>query len=140
MKTPRDLLFGRHRPAESRLDAVRETALARLAAAPDRNASRLELSFSLRECLLSLRWHFTALGAAWLAIVFLNVDMARSPGQGEVIAREKTPSAQIILTALRENRRQLLEMIGLPEARDAAPPKTFPPRPRSEQRNETLAA
>ena len=100
----------------------------------------MPLCFALRDWLLSLRWHLTALAAAWLVVAFLNLDLAGSTGQPEVIAREQNPPAQIILMTLRENRRQLLEMVGSVEAREAAPPKALPPRPRSEQRYESPTA
>jgi hypothetical protein len=50
----------------------------------------------------------------------------------------KIPPPQIILASLRENRRELLEMIQPAESRDPRPEILFPLRPRSERPDETL--
>ena len=70
--------------------------------------------------LQSLRWHLAGLGAAWLAIALLNID--HSPAASTTMAQQYAPRQ--LLAALRENRRQLMEMIGTPVNEPAlAPPR-----------------
>jgi hypothetical protein len=54
------------------------------------------------------------------------------------VPRGKTPSAQIILAALRENRRELLQMIQSPDSHDSGPQRLILPQPRSQRRYENL--
>lgn len=141
MKTPREILFQRHQAAESKLDAIRETAVAsvcdrRAAGQPAVTGGR----YNLRELLSSLRWHLAGMSAAWLVIVLLNLNAGHSTSLASAMPREKIPPAQIILASLRENRRELLELIQPAEARDARPAKLFPVPPRSERPDEILTA
>jgi len=114
MKTPREFLFERHRPAETRLDALRKKTVASICdplrseksvstLAPDRRTS------SWAGWLLSLRWHLAGMSAVWLVILFLNAD--HSPGPVAAMPKEKIPSPRQLLLALMENRRQLLQLI-----------------------------
>jgi hypothetical protein len=94
---------------------------------------------SWRDVWHSLRWHLAGLSAVWVFVLFLNLDTGRSPQMMANIAPAKIPSPQIIVVSLRENRRQLAEMI------DSRPPEKEPrelalPKPRSELRGETLIA
>ena len=134
MKTPREVLLNRHRAAEPKLDAMRREVLA--TAKKDEPGRP---TISLREFLRSLRWHLAGLSAVWLFIMFLNLDAGRAPSMVAAIPRAKIPSPQIILASLRENRRQISEMMetNLPVAK---PSELFVPRPRSERREEELVA
>ncbi len=80
---------------------------------------------SWRELLLSFRWHLAGLSAAWLVVLVLNVD--HSPAPSLALAKQNIPSPQQLLTALRENRRQVLEMTG---------PTISDPVPESRRRSE----
>ena len=80
------------------------------------------------------------MSAVWLVIALLNLNIGHSTGPAAVIPREKIPSAQIILASLRENRRELLEMIQPADSHDARPSKLFPAQPRSQRHHEILAA
>lgn len=139
MKTPRDVLLERHQAAESKLDAIRQTAVASVC---DRRAAGqpvvTDRRFNLRELFLSLRWHLAGMGAAWLVIALLNLNVGHSTHLASAMPREKIPPAQIILASLLENRRELLEMIQPSETRGARPAKLFPLQPRSERPDETL--
>jgi hypothetical protein len=133
MKTPRELLLERHRAAEPKLDALRQETVANLAERRADGPVRAEGSAvnsrtrpsaprpSWRDLLLSFRWHLAGLSAAWLFVMALNLD--QSPTPSPALAKQNTPSPQQLLTALRENRRQVLEMTGtgvvagVPEAR-----------------------
>src|SRR5437016_14605733 len=110
MKTPRELLFERHRAAEPKLDTLRQKTVSRLAKAPAVNSRPSAPRSSWRDLLLSLRWHLAGLSAAWLIVLVLNID--HSQATSPVLAKQNIPSAQQLLTALRENRRQVLEWTG----------------------------
>jgi hypothetical protein len=134
MKTPRELLLEQHRQAASKLDAIRRETLASM-----EKTARERSPISWRDVWHSLRWHLAGLSAVWVFVLFLNLDTGRSPQMMANIAPAKIPSPQIIVVSLRENRRQLAEMI------DSRPPEKEPrelalPKPRSELRGETLIA
>jgi hypothetical protein len=133
MKTPREILLKRHGEMEHRLDRVRRAALDTITKEPE--SSRL----SLREWLRSFRWHAVGLSAAWLVILLLHVDARHAPTTMAAIPTAKIPPPQVIMATLRENRRQLSEMIGA-DAPAAKAPELLPLRPRSERREETLLA
>ncbi len=123
MKTPRELLFEHHRAAEPKLDTLRQKTIARFAKAPAVNSWTRPSAPrpSWRDLLLSLRWHLAGLSAAWLVVLALNIDHSQAPSA--VPVKQNIPSPQQLLTALRENRRQVLELTGarvvagVPEAR-----------------------
>jgi hypothetical protein len=122
MKTPRELLLQRHQAVEPKLHAVRQNALAALA--------RPGLAQSWRAFIFSMRWHLAGLSAVWMAVLLLNLDSA--PASTVVIARDKIPSAQVLLAALLKNRRELMELTGTPPVSE---PAALPPR-RSEIQSE----
>src|SRR4051794_27722739 len=79
MKTPKQILFQRHRPAAPRLDSIRESALAALRTQPASGDKREALAISGWRVLLgSFRWHLAGLSGAWLMIVVLNSDHGTS--------------------------------------------------------------
>jgi len=139
MKTPRKILFQRHQAAELKLDAIRETAVAsvcdRRIANPPAVADR---RYNLREFLFSLRWHLAGMSAAWLVVVLLNLNIGHSASLASAMPREKIPPAQIILAALRENRRELMQMIQTPDSHDAGLRRLIPSQPRSQRGYENL--
>jgi len=130
MKTPRQILFDRHHSAESKLNEVRQRALASLAADPTQHAAEKVSSgpmVSLRALLLSLRWHLAGMAAVWLAVALLNMDPSSPPPSAR--AERSNPSPRQLLAALRENRRQLLELIEPPDVESSsARPPSRPPR------------
>jgi hypothetical protein len=144
MKTPREILFQKHQAAEPKLDEIRRAVIGegRRVAVPDtRVAGTATLpALSWREFLLSLRWHLTGMGAAWLVIVLLNLNIGHSTSLAATLPAAKIPAPQIILASLRENRRELLEIIQPSEPHDARPAKLFPAQPRSERPYEILMA
>ena len=133
MKTPRDILLEHHRAAAPKLDAIRRDVL---------NAGREQAprdSWSLRAFLWSLRWHLAGMSAIWLVIIFLNLSPGQGPQMMATVPPVKRVSPQIVLLSLRENRRQIAEMIGNP-APDVDKHKNFVPKPRSEWRDNTMMA
>ena len=91
-----------------------------------------------REFIFSLRWHLAGMGAAWLVIVLLNLNVGHSAGLASAVPRGKIPSAQIILASLRENRRELMQMIQTPDSHDTGPRRLILPQPRSQRNYENL--
>jgi hypothetical protein len=139
MKTPREVLFGQHQAAEAKLDAIREQVVAGLGTdAPvhakqmppvePRPASALETGW--RQFWWSLRWHLAGLGVAWLVVIALNIDHTPAPARG--LARQDAPSPRQLLAALRENQRQLRELIAAPAAEPAREPQKPAPSPQSQ--------
>jgi hypothetical protein len=127
MKSIRQILMHRHQAAEPKLDALRQNVLLDLATPgrakhPDRASLRERPAFpGWRDFILSLRWHLTGLGAAWLVVVLLNAD--RAPTPSTQLARQRGPNPQQILLSLHENRRQLLEMLGTTPTEPGMPPR-----------------
>jgi hypothetical protein len=128
MKSLREILLQRHQDAEPKLDHVRQKALESLrrdaiantrAAANESEAGTATIWISR---LLSLRWHFAALTAAWLAAALISRDPA-PPLSVRETAQADHPSPRHLLLALRENRRQLLELIEPPMAQPISGPK-----------------
>jgi hypothetical protein len=129
MKTPRDLLFQRHRSAETKLDAVRESVLATVRSPqPAKPDATPKPHYTLRDLLLSCRWHLAAMSAAWLVVLVLNVD--RSTGPTVRMARENAAPPQQLMASLQAYQRQLIELLERPaEEPVAAPPRRSELRP-----------
>jgi hypothetical protein len=138
MKTPREIIFERHQSAEPKLDKVRRVALSSATGpvqqqARERRVKPRCFGDSLRELLLSFRWHLAGLTAAWIGIVVLNSDRSVST----VAAGASPQPPQHLVASLRENRRQLAEAMEIPlaeptpENRDATPQRRSD-RPRAE--------
>jgi hypothetical protein len=127
MKTPREVLFQRHHSAEAKLDRIREHAVAGLKVAPSAEVENLPRTSLLRNFIFPLRWHLAGLGVAWLIVVFLNIDRASdaSPTQ------QADGEPRHLLAELRENRRQIFELVETPVSEPLAAPPTFIPRRRS---------
>jgi len=150
MKTLREVLLEKHQAVEPKLDAIREQATAGLAAgttdAPARaksmekswqpDASTFQISW--RRFLWSLRWHLAGLSAVWLVVLFLNVN--RTPDLMQGVTRRDAPTPRQLLAALRENQRQLRELIAAPASEPAPEPPKLTPSPRSEIRPSSIAA
>ena len=138
MKTPREILLERHQAAVSKLDTIRETAVAALGDKAMASSAATDRRGSLHEFLFSLRWHLAGMSAVWLVVASLSLNVGHSPGPVASIPTAKNPSAQIIMASLRENRRELLQMIQSPDLHDAGPQRLIPPQPRSQRRYENL--
>jgi hypothetical protein len=83
-----------------------------------------------RELLWSLRWHLAGLSAAWLVVLLLSIGHTHDPAQG--LPRRDAPSPKQLLAALRENQRQLRELIAAPVSEEAPEPAKPTPSPRSQ--------
>jgi hypothetical protein len=120
MKTPIEILFDRHRGATPKLDHIRRTVIAGLAQAqpqPAAGESPQPDKFrsgppSFLDFVLSIRWHLAGISAAWILVALLNLD--HSPAPVRNVAKASKPLPGELLTAWRENRRQVLELLELP--------------------------
>ncbi len=86
-------------------------------------------SSSLRALLRSLRWHLAGLSAAWVLAALLNADPAQTEAR-RMTTREAPPPREL-LTALRENRRQIVELLESPATLSESvfePPALVPKR------------
>lgn len=139
MKTPREILFDRHRAADPRLDTVRRNVLAALPAAgsaealpPSRNGWQL-IRAMLRNVWLELIWPsrraWAGMAALWLAVLATNLQMkVTSPA----VPAARSQHSRELVRAFAEQRRLLAELL---------PPVNSPPvasarpnaRPRSER-------
>jgi len=136
MKTPREVLLQRHQSTERKLDQVREHAIATIVegrGAAGQDIQRARRNSPLREFLPPLRWHLAAMTAAWIVVAALNIDR---PASSSTTPQAAAPPRQL-LTELRENRRQILELvessINQPDGAASLPaPPPFVPRRRSE--------
>jgi hypothetical protein len=138
MKTPREVLLQRHQSTERKLDHVREHAIATIEGEAGKVADqtqRAHRSSPLRDFLFPLRWHLAGMTAAWIVAAVLNID---PPASSSTTRQAGAPPRQL-LTELRENRRQIMELvessITQPDAGGAASlpaPPPFVPRRRSE--------
>jgi len=93
---------------------------------------RLTIQALLHRCwlelLLPVRWHLAGMGALWMIAAFLNIEPST---QRASIAQNK-PAPRQLLMALRENRRQISELINPPATESDPLPEVFIPRRRSE--------
>jgi hypothetical protein len=73
---------------------------------------------------------WAGLAAVWLVILTVNLTNTDRTPQ---IANSEAPTPEIIM-ALKEQRRELAELVGHFDVEPVEPPKIVPPRPRSERR------
>ncbi len=116
MKTPREILLGKHENIRPRLDALREEFAAELTRSQTERAPQGQpapadsTGFGWRELLLIGRWHLASLGAVWILIATLRLTGGVT--EAPRIAQAKAPSKPTVILTLKENRRQLLEFSG----------------------------
>jgi hypothetical protein len=111
MKTPREVLFSKHKGIEPRLDGLRQEFLRGLKLpaqiAPQQQPNVGSSVWDWREILLFARWHLTGLAVIWLLVVILRISDGMAETRPSVHAKA-APSLPLILTVI-ENRRQILE-------------------------------
>jgi len=140
MKTPREVLFGRHQAIGPKLDAVRRNALATLPpqgkAAPTRSDGRRgvltqAMLQTWRELIWPSRRVWAAMAGLWLLVLGANLEMKDAP----VFAREAGGlSPPEVERALAEQQRLLTELFA-----PTAPPSLEAPIPRPRPRSERSA-
>jgi hypothetical protein len=138
-RTPRQILFQRHQPAEAKLDQMRRKFVSELAGetAPAGEAMEpmesdgINLRAKLwRELILPSRRVWTGVAAAWIVIAVLNLETSEGPHPARTASPAPTPE---IMAALEEQKRLFSELIHAPEAQTPQPPR-HGPRPRSEMK------
>jgi hypothetical protein len=139
MKTPCEVLFEQHQAAEAKLDAIREKVVAGLATEESAGAKQMTPIVPRQasapgagwgQFWWSLRWHLAGLSAVWLVVVALSIDPTPAPTRR--LARQDTQSPRQLLAVLRENQRQLRELIDAPAVEPAPKPQRLTPSPRSQ--------
>jgi len=156
MKTPREILFEKHQAALPKLEDARNAALAevmsyRLRAEAQISNQKSEIRnqkfdqslltsaatnfrHTLGEVLSSFRWHVAALGAAWIVILVLNAEPSPSSAPQALASGHSRPATDL-LASLRQNRRQILDLLDQTSPPTAPPPPTLPAPRRSEREN-----
>jgi hypothetical protein len=135
MKTPREILFNRHRSAEPKLDAVREAALANSFPGTEQNANQpveIRAPFAIRvvqvlwrELFLPCRGIWAGLAAVWMVILVLNMPAGEKHGR---LARVTSSPDRQVLAVLREQREMLAQFVEPMIPSPAIRPKTPGPR------------
>ena len=141
MKTPREILFERHRQAEPKLDAVRRKVLAALPASGSadalqpRRSEGLLIQAVLRRAWLELIWPsrraWAGMAALWLGLLAANLEMKAAFGPAPAV--RPAPAREMML-AVEEQRRLLAELL-----QPAGPPTVQVPRPNPRPRSERPA-
>jgi hypothetical protein len=148
MKTPREILLARHRHVEPKLDALRRKALTTLAQsrsalspAPTKSAAAGSSGWSavsqfIFALLGQVRWHVAAMSALWLVAAWFGTLNNDSPAVASE-AKTSVPLQEQIIASLRENRRQVSELLNTSpaEAKPSPPPAALPGGRRSERRS-----
>ena len=133
MKTPRELLLKRHEAALPNLDALRAAALparSQLSTFNPQPASLWKRLFGPNP----LAW--AGLAAVWL--VLLAVNRNGSEPATSTASHANQPSEAAVAEIVRENRRQMAELLNLDEPQ-AAPTPRSELHPKRSQRREDFA-
>lgn len=133
MKTPRELLLKRHEAALPKLDALRAAALparSQLSTLNSQPASLWERLFGPNP----LAW--AGLAAVW--VLLLAVNRSGSEAATSSASRASQPSEAAVAEIVRENRRQMAELLNLDEPQ-AAPTPRSELHPKRSQRREDWA-
>jgi hypothetical protein len=135
MKTLREILFERHRQVDGRLDEMRREALSALVT---RSSYQEQPVKPWREWMAwfgpgRLKLHLAGLAAVWLITVILTVAGSAS---GRAMAAAHGAKANIG-EIVRENRRQVRELVNAQDATELAnPPVQARPAPARKLRSE----
>jgi hypothetical protein len=149
MKTPCEILFKRHHPAESKLDQIwEETLVPKLSSwratlrhgregATERDPLLSDIASRLwRELILPSRRIWAGLACAWIVIAVLNIASFEPT---TVVAGQKKPPSHEEMRALIEQRRMLAQLIG-PLSEPPYTHKRTVPGPHSERAAQTATA
>ncbi len=135
MKTPREILFGRHRTAEPHLDFVRRAVMEELSHRKMERPNRflVALLWCPRKFWSELIWParriWAGFAAAWLVIVIGN--LADGPDRALLEAGTKPPRAQVLM-AWQQQQKLLASLLNEMDSQAAEKPKSAT-RPRSDR-------
>jgi len=132
MKTPRQVLFEKHRSAQPALDQVRRKALAALRDSPPGRQRLLPVRIACQlwdNLIVPSRRTWSAIAAAWIFIVgFALAQAIETPGEP---VSQMACSPEIVL-ALRQQQREFKELVRTEAPPpDSAEPQLKKPQPRS---------
>jgi hypothetical protein len=139
MKTPREILFERHRKAEPKLDAVRRKALAALPAAGSVNNAHFNTpgAFHRARAVLGKAWleliwpsrrAWAGMAVLWLVVMAANLEMKATTN----VPAARSAHTRELARAFEERQRLLAELL-LPASPPPATPARSDPGPRSER-------
>lgn len=130
MKTPREILFARHRHAGPKLDEVRRNALATL---QPRRSEGLSIGAVLGRAWLELIWPsrraWAAMAVLWLGVLVANLEMKAT--SRSVPAQRSAPTRELV-QAFQAQQRMLAELLPPAQPPSVQAPR-LSPRPRSER-------
>ena len=124
MKTPRELLLGRHKTAGPRLDQIRHGIVDRIGTPRPFVALKL-----WQELILPARRAWICLAAGWVVILALNLA---SGGDASVAIHETGPMDPESVIALQRQQRLMAQLIDEDKEPSSPAKKTPEQRPRSE--------
>jgi hypothetical protein len=123
MKTPRELLLGRHKAAGPHLDQIRQTIVCQI------GTRRPFIALKLwQELILPARRAWICLAAGWVVILALNLTTGRD---ASVAVTEPGPVNPESIIALQRQERLMAQLIQ-EDKEPSSPAKTPEQRPRSE--------
>jgi hypothetical protein len=133
MKTPREILLGRHRAAEPKLDAIREKAVAKLTPeAVSAASTRISGPWPWRaawvlwrELIFPCRHIWAGLAAAWVVLLLVNLPGGDKPAR---MVAETLPPDREVQALLREQRELFVQLVGATLPSPAIPNKMTVPR------------
>ena len=133
MKTPREILWNRHRPVEPKLDRMWAKTLApalRADETPADGNAFVAFGWTLwRELIWPSRRIWAGLACAWVVILALNVAFSEPATR---VASKVEPRSRDEIQALIEQRRMLAQLLDL-QAKPSNTRKSGPPGPRSDR-------
>ena len=132
MKTPREILFARHRAAEEKLDALREETVSAVGDQRLRQSQSTAVT-DYRYNFWREIFSFRPQALAGLVVVWLVIFAFRfaTPDQPR-LAETKSSAAPHVIAEVRQQKRLFAELVGEPLSSEAKPSKALTPRPRSE--------
>jgi hypothetical protein len=128
MKTPREILLGRHQVAAPKLDAIRASVVAGIGARPAPQA------LSWRDWLWPCPQAWAGLAATWLIILGMNLAAGKNPSRP---ASQTLAVSRQLPMELRRQQQMLTSLIAPEETAKADQPKAVL-TPRSDRRKTAI--
>lgn len=139
MKTPREILLGRHKAMDPKLDKIRQDVIAEFNNKESTTRSLSDRLVSLlhgfpnvlwRELILPSRRIWAGLAAVWILILAANFSIQDSAET----KMAKSPSSSELIMAYRQQQQLMSELFGPNDSPPAESQKPHSPRPASERR------